>query len=67
MTQHARARAGEISNFTGIDSDYEVPESPELRIDTTKMSAEEASERIFSYLRAEGYLEAPGFMDGAGI
>ena len=64
---YARARAGEIKNFTGIDSAYEPPENPELRIDTTSMSAEDAAEHIFRYLREKGYLEAQGFMDGAGI
>jgi bifunctional enzyme CysN/CysC len=40
---YQRARAGEISNFTGIDSPYETPENPELRIDTTQLSAEDAA------------------------
>lgn len=43
---YKRARRGEISNFTGIDSPYERPESPELRIDTTTLSVGEAAERI---------------------
>jgi len=43
---YKKARAGELKNFTGIDSDYEVPDNPELRIDTTKMSPEEAAEII---------------------
>ena len=37
---YAKARAGELKNFTGIDSPYEAPEAPEIRIDTTKLSAE---------------------------
>ena len=32
---YAKARAGELANFTGIDSPYEAPETPEIRIDTT--------------------------------
>lgn len=45
---YAKARAGEILNFTGIDSPYEPPEAPELVIDTTRMSAEEAADAIIA-------------------
>jgi bifunctional enzyme CysN/CysC len=51
---YAKARAGELPNFTGIDSPYEAPEDPELRIDTTKLSAEEAAEKIVETLLARG-------------
>ena len=47
---YAKARAGELKNFTGIDSPYEPPEAPEIRIDTTKLSAEEAAELIVDEL-----------------
>ena len=47
---YAKARAGELDNFTGIDSPYEAPESPELHIDTTTMSAEQAADRIVEVL-----------------
>jgi bifunctional enzyme CysN/CysC len=47
---YAKARAGELKNFTGIDSPYEPPEAPEMRIDTTAMSAEEAADRIVAEL-----------------
>jgi bifunctional enzyme CysN/CysC len=47
---YAKARAGELKNFTGIDSPYEPPEKPELRIDTTKMSADEAADIIVEEL-----------------
>jgi len=53
---YAKARAGEIKNFTGIDSEYENPENPEIEIDTTKVSANQASEIILSYLKDNGYL-----------
>ncbi|HZU51499.1 MAG TPA: sulfate adenylyltransferase subunit CysN [Sphingomicrobium sp.] len=43
---YAKARAGELKNFTGIDSPYEAPENPEVRIDTTQLSAEQAAELI---------------------
>ena len=47
---YAKARAGELKNFTGIDSPYEAPQAPEIRIDTTAMSAEQAAERIVEEL-----------------
>ena len=47
---YAKARAGELPNFTGIDSPYESPENPELWVDTTAMSAEEAAESIVARL-----------------
>jgi len=47
---YKKARAGEISNFTGIDSPYEVPETAELRIATAEHSADEAAERVVAYL-----------------
>jgi bifunctional enzyme CysN/CysC len=43
---YKKARAGELKNFTGIDSPYEPPEQPEIRIDTGAMSAEAAAEAI---------------------
>lgn len=43
---YRKARAGEIANFTGISSPYEAPESPQIRIDTTKETPEAAAERI---------------------
>jgi len=50
---YRKARAGELQNFTGIDSPYEPPENPEIRIDTTHMSAEEAAEYIVARLLAD--------------
>ncbi|MCC1480094.1 sulfate adenylyltransferase subunit CysN [Roseibaca sp. Y0-43] len=47
---YAKARSGQLKNFTGIDSPYEAPENPQIRIDTTKISAEEAAELIVSKL-----------------
>ena len=43
---YKKARAGELKNFTGIDSPYEAPASPEIHIDTTKTSPEDAAELI---------------------
>jgi len=50
---YAKARAGQLKNFTGIDSPYEAPEAPELRIDTTTMSPVEAAERIVEWLEGQ--------------
>ena len=47
---YKKARSGELKNFTGIDSPYEAPPSPEIRVDTTAMSAEEAATRIVDLL-----------------
>jgi bifunctional enzyme CysN/CysC len=43
---YKKARSGTLKNFTGIDSPYEAPDSPEVRIDTTRMSPEEAADEI---------------------
>jgi bifunctional enzyme CysN/CysC len=51
---YADARAGRIPNFTGIGSPYEAPERPEIRIDTTRTSAEEAAEEIVRRLLGAG-------------
>ena len=50
---YKKARAGELKNFTGIDSPYEAPEAPEIRIDTTKTSPTEAAEQITAWLEGE--------------
>ena len=53
---YKKARRGDLKNFTGIDSPYEAPENPELRIDTTSLSPEDAAERIVEHLRTMGIL-----------
>ena len=50
---YAKARAGDLKNFTGIDSPYEAPEVPEIHIDTTKMSIDEAADHIIATLLGE--------------
>ena len=47
---YAKARAGKLPNFTGISSPYEIPENPEIRIDTTQISVESAADQIIDYL-----------------
>src|SRR5204862_65459 len=49
---YRKARRGELKNFTGIDSPYEAPENPEIRIDTTTLTPEQAAERIVAHLEA---------------
>jgi len=51
---YRKARRGELKNFTGIDSPYETPEHPEIRIDTTKVSAEGAADLVVAHLKAAG-------------
>ena len=53
---YKKARAGEIKNFTGISSPYEPPENPEVRVDTTAMSAEDAAAFILRQLEERGML-----------
>jgi bifunctional enzyme CysN/CysC len=53
---YRKARGGELSNFTGIDSPYEVPESPELHIDTTQVTPEAAADRIVAWLERHGVI-----------
>ncbi|MEO6858699.1 MAG: adenylyl-sulfate kinase [Solirubrobacteraceae bacterium] len=55
---YKKARAGELKNFTGIDSPYEAPESPEIVVNTASLSAENAAERIVAELEAKGVLAA---------
>ncbi|WP_315760582.1 sulfate adenylyltransferase subunit CysN [Sphingomonas sp. Y38-1Y] len=47
---YAKARSGALKNFTGIDSPYEAPDAPEIRIDTTVLSPEEAADLIVAKL-----------------
>ncbi len=47
---YKKARAGELKNFTGVDSPYEPPLDAEIRIDTTRLTAEDAAEHIFQAL-----------------
>ena len=47
---YKKAREGTLKNFTGIDSPYEAPEDPEIRIDTTTLPADEAADKIISMI-----------------
>ena len=48
---YKKARAGELKNFTGIDSLYEEPENPDLILDTTSSNAEELTDQIINFLQ----------------
>jgi len=56
---YRKARAGEIRNFTGIDSAYEPPRSPEVRLDTAVYSVDQSVDRIIENLSGNGYLVRP--------
>jgi adenylylsulfate kinase-like enzyme len=51
---YKKARAGQIRNFTGIDSPYEAPLKPELRLDTAASSAESLADLVIDHLRRAG-------------
>jgi len=53
---YAKARRGEIKNFTGVDDPYEPPRCPEIRLETIGRSPEENARVIISYLRNQGFL-----------
>lgn len=55
---YKKARAGEISDFTGISAPYEAPTNPELVIKTAETSLEEAAARLLAYLEEKGKLPA---------
>lgn len=53
---YRKARSGELKNMTGIDSPYEVPENPDLRVDTTRRTVEEVVLEIHTHLEAAGLI-----------
>ena len=48
---YKKARAGEIKHFTGIDSDYQIPASPEIKIDTSKNTLDQSVQELVAYLK----------------
>jgi len=54
---YKKARLGELKNFTGIDSAYEAPVNPEIRVDTTVQTAEDAADQIVQFLQARGVFD----------
>jgi len=55
---YSKALKGEISNFTGYNDPYEEPKDPEISIDTTDLTIDEATNIIFDYLKSEGYIQS---------
>ncbi|MFO6423663.1 adenylyl-sulfate kinase [Motilimonas sp. KMU-193] len=53
---YKKARAGEITNFTGIDSVYEAPQNPEITVENGERPLSEAVEQIIQYLEQHGYI-----------
>lgn len=64
---YAKARKGIIPEFTGISDPYEVPERPELRIDTSGKSPMQAVQEIMLYLLREGYIDSSDCEGEAGL
>jgi sulfate adenylyltransferase len=56
---YAKARAGEIKGFTGIDDPYEAPLDPELVLTTTDATPEDNTQRILAYLAEKGFVRVP--------
>jgi adenylylsulfate kinase len=53
---YKKARAGEISEFTGISAPYEAPEHPEITVHTDEETVEKSAARVIAYLEAEGII-----------
>ena len=62
---YEKARAGKIKHFTGIDSPYEAPERPEVRLDTSQMSVDDCVNRLISYLLDRQLIFTPSQATGA--
>jgi sulfate adenylyltransferase len=60
---YAKAREGIIPEFTGISDPYDVPEHPEIRVDTTGKSPMQAVQQIMLYLLREGYIDTDDVLD----
>lgn len=54
---YKKALAGEIKNFTGVSDPYEPPESPEVRLDSSRQTADESTEMVWQYLIEAGLLK----------
>jgi len=55
---YKKARRGDLKNFTGVDSPYEAPDHPEIRLETTRLSPEVSASTILNQLRATGMIGA---------
>lgn len=57
---YVKARAGQIKQFTGIDSPYEAPEDPELHLQVAELTVEQSVERIIEHMSAQGLIGSGG-------
>ena len=64
---YARAERGEIRQFTGIDSPYEPPETPEVHIDASRLSIPQGVDQLLDYLNRRDLLGAEGRVQGSGF
>jgi adenylylsulfate kinase len=55
---YRKARSGALKQFTGIDSDYEIPQNPELHLHTDQKTPDEGVAQIIAYLKSGGYLHS---------
>lgn len=55
---YAKARAGLIQDFTGVNDPYEVPEKPDVVVDTSKLSPEEGAHRVLLHLAEQGFIDS---------
>ena len=53
---YAKARAGLLKGFTGVDDPYEDPVDPELSIDTTSLTPDEAAQTVLLYISRKGFI-----------
>jgi len=53
---YKKARAGEIKDFTGIDSTYDIPQAPQIHVKTDSQSIEQCAQQIVGYLMAQGFI-----------
>lgn len=56
---YRKARSGQLSDFTGIDSPYEPPLHPEVHLETARRSAEACADQVIAYLAAHGFVQVP--------
>ena len=55
---YSKARAGEIKNFTGLDSPYEAPDHPEIVVNTIETTPDQAADIIIKYLENNGFIKS---------
>jgi adenylylsulfate kinase len=58
---YKKARAGEIKDFTGIDSTYDIPKAPQIHVKTAELSIEKCAEQIVTYLMTQGFIAQAKF------